>query len=109
MVVYIILASLAVYQPSIGLSQESQVDKVLVAILQDWQSIHPGDSQARLEELFDQDGGLSAIIEKTYVSRRCPYVKVDVKFRKVGTGTGLHATLIVESLSKLYVDYPHNG
>ncbi len=79
----------------------------MAAILQDWESIHPGDSRARLEKLFTPEGGLSSPFERTYVSLRCSYVKVDIKFREVGTGEGVHATYVVESLSKLYVDYPH--
>jgi hypothetical protein len=44
--------------------------------------------------------------KRTYVSRRCPYVKVDVEFRESGIVVGKPDTFIIISLSRLYVDYP---
>ena len=106
-IAYIILATAAAQLPSKGSSQESKVDNVMAAILQDWASIHPGDSEARLEKMFTPDGGLSAPDERTYISLRCPYVKTDVKFRSVGSEHGNQTAYVVKSVSKLYVDYPH--
>ena len=105
--VYLLIAAAAVLVPSVASSQENPVDSVMEAILHDWGSIHPGDSRTRLEKLFTPDGGLSAVTDRTYISIRCPYVKVDVKLRKVGSDEGGRDGYVVVSMSKLYLDYPH--
>jgi hypothetical protein len=105
-IAYVIAATLVVCLPSIALPQEGQLSVALATILQDRESIRPGDTKARLEELFLPDGGLSSIEKRTYVSRRCAYVKVDVEFRKSEVGDSQAGKLVIVALSRLYVDYP---
>ena len=45
------------------------------------QSINPGMTRANLLTVFKTEGGLSTRLQRTYVSRDCPYFKVDVHFR----------------------------
>ncbi|MGB6194357.1 MAG: hypothetical protein WBF42_17965 [Terracidiphilus sp.] len=53
-------------------------------ILEEMQSIKPGMTRADLLNVFTTEGGLSTEFERTYVSRRCGYFKVDVTFKPVG-------------------------
>ena len=104
MIASIIAATLLAWLPSIAVSQDDKVSAVMAAILQDREAIHVGDTRTRLEERFLPDGGLSTIEERTYVSRRCPYVKVDVVFRR--SDNGERGAFVIVSLSRLYVDNP---
>ena len=48
------------------------------------QTIKPGMSREALLEVFTTEGGLSTALQRTFVSRDCPYFKVDVEFKAVG-------------------------
>jgi hypothetical protein len=48
------------------------------------ESIRPGMTREELMEIFRTEGGLSTGLRRTFVSRECPYFKVDVQFRAVG-------------------------
>jgi len=48
------------------------------------QTIRVGMTRGRLLEVFTTEGGLSTGLQRTYVFRECPYIKVDVKFTAVG-------------------------
>jgi hypothetical protein len=48
------------------------------------QTIKPGMTRRTLFSIFTTEGGLSTGLRRTYVSRDCPYFKVDVEFRAVG-------------------------
>ncbi|HEV1994615.1 MAG TPA: hypothetical protein VGR03_09810 [Candidatus Acidoferrum sp.] len=56
----------------------------VVQALQKMQTIQPGMTRKDLLEVFTTEGGLSTGLQRTYVSRECPYFKVDVKFEAVG-------------------------
>ena len=45
-------------------------------------TIKPGMTRDDLLKVFTTEGGLSTPFEQTYVSRDCPYFKVDVEFRE---------------------------
>ncbi|HKW97968.1 MAG TPA: hypothetical protein VJN43_09535 [Bryobacteraceae bacterium] len=64
------------------------------------QTIKPGMTRAALLEVFTTEGGISTALRRTYVSRDCPYFKVDVQFQAVGRpandGTG-RVTLVEDS------------
>jgi hypothetical protein len=47
-------------------------------------SIKPGMTRRTLLEVFTTEGGLYTGLQRTYVSRDCPYFKVDVSFQAVG-------------------------
>ena len=56
----------------------------VLACLTRMQTVHPGMTRADLLQVFLPEGGLSTGLERTYVSRDCPYFKVDVGFQAVG-------------------------
>jgi hypothetical protein len=61
-------------------TQVAWVEEVLTLI----QTIKPGMTRKTLLSVFTTEGGLSTGLRRTYVSRDCPYFKVDVEFRAVG-------------------------
>jgi hypothetical protein len=48
------------------------------------QTITPGMTRQQLLTVFTTEGGLSTGLQRTFVSRDCPYFKVDVQFEAVG-------------------------
>ncbi len=48
------------------------------------QTIMPGMTREALCRIFKTEGGLSTGLQRTFVSRDCPYFKVDVEFQAVG-------------------------
>jgi hypothetical protein len=48
------------------------------------ESIKPGMAREDLLRVFTTEGGLSTGSHRTFVSRDCPYFKVDVEFKAVG-------------------------
>ena len=48
------------------------------------QTIKPGMTRESLLTVFQTEGGLSTGLQRTFVSRECPYFKVDVEFKAVG-------------------------
>jgi hypothetical protein len=46
--------------------------------------IKPGMTRRTLLTVFTTEGGLSTGLQRTFVSRDCPYFKVDVEFQAVG-------------------------
>jgi hypothetical protein len=47
-------------------------------------TIKPGMDRAALLAVFTTEGGLSSRFQRRYVSRECPYFKVNVEFDAVG-------------------------
>jgi hypothetical protein len=48
------------------------------------QTIKPGMTRGDLLKVFTTEGGRSTGLRRTFVSRDCPYFKVDVTFEAVG-------------------------
>ncbi len=70
--------------------------------------LKPGDSRAKVESDFELDGGLQFSEHGRYSWKRCPFIKIDVKFSSTGmkqTPEFLPEDEIV-SVSKPYVEYP---
>jgi hypothetical protein len=53
--------------------------------LKQMQTVKVGMTRADLLKVFTTEGGLSTRLWRTYVYKQCPYFKVDVEFRAVGT------------------------
>lgn len=53
-------------------------------VLQRMLTIKPGMTRKTLLTVFTTEGGLSMGLQRTFVSRDCPYFKVDVTFHAVG-------------------------
>ncbi len=52
--------------------------------LREMKTIEVGKTRADLLKVFTTEGGLSTGLNRTYVYRQCPYIKVDVEFEAVG-------------------------
>jgi len=52
--------------------------------LSEIQTVKVGMSRGQLLSLFTTEGGLATGLKRTYVYRRCPYIKIDVEFEAVG-------------------------
>ena len=52
--------------------------------LEKMQTIKPGMMRGQLLKVFTTEGGTSTGLQRTFVSRDCPYFKVDVTFEAVG-------------------------
>jgi hypothetical protein len=48
------------------------------------ETIKPGMTRDALMKIFTSEGGVSTGLRRTFVSRDCPYFKVDVDFQAVG-------------------------
>ncbi|MBO0723003.1 MAG: hypothetical protein J2P41_19415 [Blastocatellia bacterium] len=48
------------------------------------ETIKVGMNRGQLLKVFTTEGGLSSPLQRTYVYRECPYIKVHVKFTAVG-------------------------
>jgi hypothetical protein len=71
--------------PSNGKDQASQNHVAWVTeVLMRMQTIMPGMTREALYRVFTTEGGLSTGLQCTFVSRDCPYFKVDVDFQGVG-------------------------
>lgn len=79
-------------------------------------TIKPGMTREALLNVFTTEGGLSAGLQRTYVSRNCPYFKVDVEFEAVsrsGKDTQGRVTLVedrrdtIQKISRPYLDFTH--
>ena len=86
----------------------------IVNSLKEMQKIKVGMTRADLLKVFTTEGGLSTGLDRTYVYRECPYIKVDVEFEPVGRpardGEG-RVTLVetdedvIKKISKPYLDW----
>jgi hypothetical protein len=56
------------------------VAKVLIRM----KTIQPGMARETLLTVFTTEGGISTGLRRTFISRDCPYFKVDVEFQAVG-------------------------
>jgi hypothetical protein len=86
------------------------VAQVLIQI----QTIKPGMTRTDLLKVFTTEGGLSTGLRRTFVSRDCPYFKVDVEFEAVdrpSRDAGGRVTLfegsrdIIVQISKPYLQF----
>jgi hypothetical protein len=78
------------------------------------QKIKVGMTRADLLKVFTTEGGLSSGLNRTYVYRECPYIKVDVEFEPVGRparDTDGRVTLVeanedvIKKISKPYLEW----
>jgi hypothetical protein len=74
------------------------------------QTIKPGMTREDLLKMFQEEGGISNRTQRRYVYRGCPFIKVDVRFKSVGTP----ADKLTESpkdrilkLSKPFLEWSH--
>jgi hypothetical protein len=69
-------------------------------------TVKPGMTRAALLTVFTTEGGLSTRLQRTYVSRECPYFKVDVEFKAVGVAAASEDSRdIIVKVSKPYLQF----
>jgi hypothetical protein len=56
----------------------------VAGVLKRMQQIKPGMTREALLTVFTTEGGLSTGLQRTFVSRDCPYFNVEVEFQAVG-------------------------
>lgn len=71
-------------------------------VLEEMLSIRPGMTRDDLLRVFRTEGGLSIGPQRTYVSRQCPYFKVDVTFKAALVEDGKDP---ITSLSRPYLQF----
>jgi hypothetical protein len=55
-------------------------------------TIKPGMTRRDLFTVFTEEGGISTRRQKSYVYKRCPYIKVEVEFSPADTDANPDAT-----------------
>ena len=63
-----------------GDAVDKNLTKQISDILSECKKITAGTTRAELLKVFTTEGGLSIGTHRTFVHRRCPYIKVDVDF-----------------------------
>ncbi len=93
--------------PQAGQGQSDQDHLVWVGeALKRMQTIKPGMTREALLAVFTTEGGLSTRLQRTFVSRECPYFKVDVEFQAVGPATPVEDSRdIVVKISRPYLQF----
>lgn len=76
----------------------------LVRILKEIETIEVGMTRNDLLKIFETEGGLSHRIQRTFVHRKSPFIKVDVTFKPVGeTDNRLDDKIM--TISKPYLEW----
>ena len=87
MALFVTLGASSLVKPIASAPQDScseKRDEWVRDTLAKMESIRPGMTRDELMKVFRTEGGLSTGLRRTFVSRECPYFKVDVQFRAVG-------------------------
>jgi hypothetical protein len=101
-----IVISVEAYSAPLPDPSDSLLDKQVLAILRECGELSHGWTRKDLLEHFTNEGGMSTFTNRTYVSRVCPYIKVDVVFKLTTPGqTDELPTDRIKSVSRAYLDY----
>jgi hypothetical protein len=87
-----------------GTNIDKDLTKQISAILTECQKIKSGMTRAELLTVFTTEGGLSTANHRTFVYRRCPYIKVDVDFT-LSNPKQERPSDIISKISKPYLDW----
>lgn len=63
-----------------GNDVDQDLTKKISEVLTECKKVKPGMTRAQLLRIFTVEGGISTITHRTFVHRRCGYIKVDVEF-----------------------------
>jgi len=85
----------------------SDYTKWVGSVLQQIDSLKTGMTRNDLLKVFTTEGGISTRLQRTYVYRECPYIKVDVRFQPVSQPSAYKEFPDdkIVSISKPYLDY----
>lgn len=100
-------------KPAKPLVVDQGLTRSMDQVLKDVSSIQPGMSRTDLLRVFTMEGGPSTRDEAQYVYRRCPYIKVIVRFRRPadpdvdwgGAPDEEWSGDTIESISKPFLEY----
>jgi hypothetical protein len=70
--------------PAQSIQKSREQTEWIGASLKKIQTIKVGMTRADLLKVFTTEGGLSTGLNRTYVYRECPHIKVDVEFEPIG-------------------------
>ncbi len=103
----ICLASCSVSAQTAEVAPKSEIDvehtQWITQALLSMQKVKVGQRRSQLLEIFTTEGGLSTTSQRIYVYRRCPYIKVDVKFAASSGEEELPTDKII-AISKPYLE-----
>lgn len=88
----------------------------VASALSEMLTIKPGMTRGQLLTVFTTEGGISTRLHRTFVSRVCPYFKVEVEFRPEGQTArdregrllaGEDARDVIEKISQPFLQFSH--
>ena len=81
-------------------------DQWVANVLKEIQTIKVGMTREQLLKVFTVEGGLSTPIQRTYIHRDCPYIKVDVRFKKINEDIrGENPHDVITKISRSYLQW----
>ena len=86
-------------------AQETDSDqehaKWIASVMDSIQTVKPGMTRNDLLRVFTIEGGLSNRLHRTYVYKRCPYIKVAVEFEAVGNPEDILTEMPADKIEKI--------
>jgi len=92
----------------VGDNYDQDRTKWIAKVLREVAKIRPGMKRQDLLKVFREEGGLSTRFQRTYVYARCPYIKVNVRFKLASSeekGPEERLDDIIEFISQPYLAY----
>lgn len=86
--------------------QQTYLTEQVSEILSEVNSIQPGCKRGDLAKYFDPSGGLFPENNDNYVSRMCPYIKINIDFKKTEPKTPCNTNDVIEKISRPFVETP---
>lgn len=84
-IIFLCASAFVVPAQSLQNSQRlEEQNKWIIESLQEIKTIKVGNTRADLLKIFTTEGGISTALERTFVYRKCPNIKVDVEFEAGG-------------------------
>jgi hypothetical protein len=83
--------------------------KWVAKVIRQIEVIQPGMKRKDLDAFFTMDGGMMSWNEQRYISKECPLIKVNVRFKvpdEERKGHWEDPEDVIESVSKPYLDWP---
>jgi len=80
----------------------------IASVLRSVQTMKPGMTREQLLKVFTIEGGASNRLHRTYVYKRCPYIKVNVEFIPVGNPDNRSTEMPgdkIRSISRPFLQY----
>ncbi len=97
----LILSAAILFLPTSYGSDKILTEKV-TEIITEADSLKEGNTRADVRKYFTTEGGISTPSQRTYVSKRCPYIKIDIQFRPVNADKESMGD-VIQKISKPYL------